>query len=387
MRKRIAVLGCTGSVGRQALEVVEAHSERFELVALAASRWSDLLVRQIQRWRPRLVGLVEAPEEDTSRLGARFVTGRESLTQLVAAAGADLVVMAVPGAVGLRPTLAALQGGANVALANKESLVMAGHLVMRAAGSGRAAVLPVDSEHNAIWQCLRGEGEGEKAVEAVAALILTASGGAFRDLPMAALATVTPQQALRHPNWSMGAKITVDSATLMNKGLEVIEAAWLFGVPLERIRVVMHRESIVHSLVEFIDGSVKAQLAAPDMRLPIQYALSYPERWDCPVARLDLSALASLTFGPVDPVRFRCMYLALGAAERGGTYPAVLAGADEEAVRLFLDGVLPFHLIGEVIEAVLNRHHTVSNPDLETVFEADNWARNTCRDIAVKVAA
>jgi 1-deoxy-D-xylulose-5-phosphate reductoisomerase len=297
------------------------------------------------------------------------------------------VLVAVPGRLGLSPTLAALQAGTTVALANKESLVMAGHLVMAAARAHGAAVLPVDSEHNAIWQCLRGEGTTSDLAAEVAALILTASGGAFRDAPLSSLSRVTPAEALRHPTWSMGQKITVDSATLMNKGMEVIEASWLFGVPLDRIRVVMHRESVVHSMVEFVDGSVKAQLAMPDMRLPIQYALSYPERWPCPIERLDLARLGALTFGEVDPVRFRCMYLALEAARRGGTCPSVLAGADEEAVRLFLAGVLTFDRIADVVEDVLSRHQPVPSPPLEAVLEADRWARVTSRELAAQVAA
>jgi 1-deoxy-D-xylulose-5-phosphate reductoisomerase len=290
------------------------------------------------------------------------------------------VLAAVPGRVGLLPTLAALQRGKTVALANKESLVMAGHLVMGAARAHGAEVLPVDSEHNAIWQCLRGEGAANAPASEVASLILTASGGAFRDLPLAALSRVTPAEALRHPTWSMGPKITVDSATLMNKGLEIIEASWLFGVPLERMQVVMHRESIVHSLVEFVDGSLKAQLAVPDMRLPIQYALSYPERWPCPVPRLDLARLGMLQFGEVDRQRFRSMYVALAAARAGGTYPAALSGADDEAVRLFLAGALPFDRIADVVEMVVERHRPATDDSLEAVLEADDWARRACRE-------
>jgi 1-deoxy-D-xylulose-5-phosphate reductoisomerase len=274
-----------------------------------------------------------------------------------------------------------------VALANKESLVMAGHIVMATAQRHGATVLPVDSEHNAIWQCLRGEGTPDSPALEVEALILTASGGAFRDHPLDALARVTPVEALRHPTWSMGPKITVDSATLMNKGLEVMEASWLFGIPLERVRVVMHRESVVHSLVEFVDGSVKAQLAVPDMRLPIQYALSYPERWPCPVPRLDLVQLGQLTFGPVDRQRFRAMYVALEAARHGASYPSALSGADDEAVHLFLNGALSFDRIPDVVSAVLDRHRPVAAPSLEAVLEADAWARATCRELVAGVAA
>jgi 1-deoxy-D-xylulose-5-phosphate reductoisomerase len=288
---------------------------------------------------------------------------------------------------GLCPTLQALERGITVALANKESLVMAGHLVMETARAHGAVVLPVDSEHNAIWQCLRGEGAAEFPAAEVASLVLTASGGAFRDYPLTALPAVTPAEALRHPTWSMGPKITIDSATLMNKGLEIIEASWLFGIPLARIRVVMHRESVVHSLVEFTDGSMKALLAVPDMRLPIQYALSYPQRWPCPIERLDLARLGHLTFGDVDRERFRAMYVALDAARRGGSYPSALSGADDEAVRLFLAGVLPFDRIPDVVSEVLERHHGIASPSLEAVLEADQWARVTCRELVASVAA
>jgi 1-deoxy-D-xylulose-5-phosphate reductoisomerase len=385
--KRVAILGSTGSVGRQALDVIAAHRERFQVVALAASQPTPLFERQLHEWQPTLAALATAPEGVFEPGPGRVHVGPHAVETLAAESTADLVLVGVPGRFGLCPTLAALRSGKTVALANKETLVMAGHLVMEAARARGVAVLPIDSEHNAIWQCLRGEGEPGAPAAAVAALILTASGGAFRDLPISALSRVTPAEALRHPTWSMGPKITVDSATLMNKGLEVIEASWLFGVPLDQLRVVMHPESIVHSLVEFVDGSLKAQLAVPDMRLPIQYALSYPDRWTCPVPRLDLARLGSLTFREVDPVRFRCMYLALEAARRGDSYPSVLSGADDEAVRLFLEGALPFDRIADVVGEVLDRHQPVPTPSLDAVLEADTWARVTCRDLVAGVAA
>jgi 1-deoxy-D-xylulose-5-phosphate reductoisomerase len=380
LKKRIAVLGSTGSVGRQVLDVAAAHPDRFEVVALAASHLSEAFREQLRTWRPALAA-VSTPPPASADIPSALWVGEAALARLAAESDADLVLVAVPGRVGLLPTLAALECGKTVALANKESLVAAGQLVMAAAARSGAVVLPVDSEHNAIWQCLRGEGSPHAPAADVASLILTASGGAFRDLPLAALSRVTPAEALRHPTWTMGPKITVDSATLMNKGLELIEASWLFGVPLERLRVVMHRESVVHSLVEFVDGSLKAQLAVPDMRLPIQYALSYPERWPCPIARLDLAQLATLTFGEVDRLRFRCMYVALDAAKAGGTYPAVLSGADDEAVRLFLAGALPFDHIAEVVEAVLARHQPDGGESLEAVLAADAWARAACREL------
>jgi 1-deoxy-D-xylulose-5-phosphate reductoisomerase len=387
LTKRIALLGSTGSIGLQTLEIVAAQPDRLEVVALAAGRWSDTLAEQARRWRPSLVALPALPPDARDLSPARIVSGEDSLVEVVREAGADLVMVAVPGRLGLCPTLAALESGTTVALANKESLVMAGHLVMATAHAHGATVLPVDSEHNAIWQCLRGEGSADAPSADVQSLILTASGGAFRDYPLNSLEAVTPAEALRHPTWSMGRKITVDSATLMNKGLEVMEASWLFGVPLERVRVVMHRESVVHSLVEFVDGSVKAQLAVPDMRLPIQYALSYPERWPCPVERLDLARLGQLTFGEVDRRRFRAMYLALDAARLGGSYPSALSGADDEAVRLFLAGALTFDRIADVVGEVLDRHTGLASPSLETVLETDRWARATCREVAARVAA
>jgi 1-deoxy-D-xylulose-5-phosphate reductoisomerase len=382
LRKRIAILGSTGSVGQQALDVVAAHPDRFQVVALAAGSLSETFERQLRRWQPALAA-VSTPSSSfpSDHAPTHLLDGEPALAHLAAEAGADLVLVAVPGRLGLLPTLAALEAGTTVALANKETLVMAGHLVMGAARANGVVVLPVDSEHNAIWQCLRGEGTPEEPAAEVASLILTASGGAFRDLPLDRLRDVTPTDALRHPTWTMGPKITIDSATLMNKGLEIIEASWLFGVPLERMRVVMHRESVVHSLVEFVDGSLKAQLAVPDMRLPIQYALSYPERWPCPIPRLDLAQLGALTFGEVDPARFRCMYLALDAARAGGTYPSVLSGADDEAVRLFLDGALTFDRIPDVVEAVLGQHRRSEDPSLEVVLDADRWARAMCRDL------
>jgi 1-deoxy-D-xylulose-5-phosphate reductoisomerase len=384
LKKRLAILGSTGSVGRQALDVAAAHPDRFAVVALAASRLSDAFTHQLHAWHPALAA-VTAPA--TARPPDGVLQGPGSLVRLMVESDADLVVMAVPGRVGLEPTLAALESKKSVALANKESLVMAGHLVMAAAHAHHVAVLPVDSEHNAIWQCLRGEGAPGAPAAEVASLILTASGGAFRDLSLEALGDVTPAEALRHPTWSMGPKITVDSATLMNKGLELIEASWLFGVPLEKMRVVMHRESVVHSLVEFVDGSLKAQLAVPDMRLPIQYALSYPERWPCPIPRLDLAQLASLTFGEVDRRRFRSMYVALEAARAGGTFPAALSGADDEAVHLFLAGALRFDRIADVVERVLERHRGDTAASLDAVLEADAWARVACRDLVAATTA
>ena len=317
--KRIAILGSTGSIGRQALEVIEWHPDRFVVVGLAARNDAALFREQVARFRPRLAALSNPGPDGWCPRGTRLRGGSDSLVEVATAPDVDLVLVATSGTAGLAPTIAALRAGRPVALANKETLIMAGHLVMRAAREGGGAVIPVDSEHSAIWQCLSGEER-----ERVRRVTLTASGGAFRDLPLDELARVTPQQALQHPNWAMGPKITVDSATLMNKGLEVLEARWLFDLPLDRIAIVLHRESIVHSLVEFADGSVKAQLSLPDMRLPIQYALSHPDRFPIPSEPLDLARIGSLSFGSVDPRRFCFDLFAIEAVWRGGSYTSSL---------------------------------------------------------------
>ncbi|MCX6023350.1 MAG: 1-deoxy-D-xylulose-5-phosphate reductoisomerase, partial [Chloroflexi bacterium] len=312
---------------------------------------------------------------DFASLGAQ----RLPLEAMARLPEADLVLVATVGRAGLAPTLAALEAGKRVALANKEVLVMAGEAVLDAAHRGGGVLLPVDSEHSAIWQCLQGE-TAEGGASRIARLVLTASGGAFRNHTPDELRAVTPEQALRHPNWVMGPKVTVDSASLMNKGFEVIEAHWLFGVPLERIEVLLHRESIVHSLVEFVDGSFKAQLGAPDMRTPLQYALSYPDRWPNPgIPRLDLAALQQLTFAPVEPGRWPCLELALQAARQGQTYPAVLSAADEVAVEEFLAGRIGFLDIPLLIEATLAAHRPTARPSLEETLEADAWARTEMR--------
>lgn len=370
-RRRVAVLGSTGSVGRQALDVLRQLPDRFDVVALAAGRNGDELARQVAAFRPRYAS-AEAESPALRDAMAAAGTREATMDEMAVAPDVDLLLVATAGAAGLLPTLAALRLGRPVAIANKEVLVMAGHLVREAMLAGGGELRPVDSEHSAIWQCLWGEDE-----TAVRRIILTASGGAFRDFDEAQLAAVTPEQALNHPTWKMGRKITVDSATLMNKGMETIEAMWLFGVPMEKVEVVLHRESIVHSLVEFSDGSVKAQLGVPDMRLPIQCALAYPERMPVPPAPpLDLAAVGALHFDRPDLARFPALRLAMEAGERGGTFPAVMAAADEVVVERFLDGQVGFLDIPRVIEAVLNDHDPVADPDLETVLDADRWARS-----------
>jgi len=370
--KGLVVLGSTGSIGRQTLEVVRALPQRFRVVGLAAGNNLSLLEEQVRQFRPRLVYASRQGEQLYLRLREAGLPCQWAYPEeMVTAPGVEVVMVATVGRAGLSPTLAALQAGKVVALANKEVLVMAGHLVREAARQGGGQLRPVDSEHSAIWQCLWGE-----RAEAVARLLLTASGGPFRDTPLEELGRVTAAEALRHPTWQMGPKVTVDSATLLNKGLECLEARWFFDLPLERIEVLLHRESIVHSLVEFRDGSLKAQLSAPDMRLPIQMALTYPERVEgVGVPRVDLGRLGALHFGPVDLRRYPCLALALEAGRRGGTYPAVLSAADEVAVQHFLAGHIGFLDIPRLLEDALARHRALPSPSLDEVLEADAWGR------------
>jgi len=368
--KRIAILGSTGSIGRQTLEVIAANPERFAVRALAAGRDAAALLEQVRRFRPALACLAD-PHAPAGDFPIPLLRGEEGLQALASDPLADLVVVATPGAAGLVPTLAAIRAGKQVALANKEVLVMAGEIVTAEAARHGVTLRPIDSEHSAIWQCLQGE-----AHQALERIILTASGGPFRTWPREALARVTPEEALRHPTWRMGPKVTVDSATLLNKGMEIIEAHWLFGLPYPRIEVVVHPQSIVHSLVEFHDGSVKAQLGFPDMRLPIQYALGYPERLPTRYTALDWKTVGPLTFEPVDTERFPCLRLAREAGEKGATYPAVLAAADEVAVELFLQGRIGFLDIPRCIEEALAAYAPMPAPlDLEAIQAADAWAR------------
>lgn len=371
-RRGLAILGSTGSIGRQTLEVVRHLRGRFRVVGLAAGHNVTLLEEQARAFSPTLLWADREADYLRRKTAARWAT----MEEMASHPDVDIVVVATSGRAGLLPTLAALRAGKVAALANKEVLVMAGHLAVAEAHRHKGELRPVDSEHSAIWQCLRGEDRRN-----IARIILTGSGGPFRDRPLDELERVTPEQALRHPTWQMGHKITVDSATLLNKGLEAIEAHWLFGVPFERIEVVLHRESIIHSLVEFSDGSIKAQLGMPDMRLPIQCALTHPERLPTAEAkRLDLARIGSLTFAEPDPKRFPCLGLALEAGRRGGTFPAVLAAADEVAVEHFLGGHIGFLEIAKVVEATLSAHQGVSEPTLEEVLAADAWARQWAED-------
>ncbi|MEK7248048.1 MAG: 1-deoxy-D-xylulose-5-phosphate reductoisomerase [Chloroflexota bacterium] len=375
---KVAVLGSTGSVGRQTLDVIRSLPGRFNVVALASGSNVTILEEQAREFRPRMLFCEREEDYARERIKDRSLTGKwATMEEMAAHRDVDLVVVATVGATGLGPTLAAARAGKAIAIANKEVLVMAGHIVTAECRRSGAELRPVDSEHSAIWQCLRGE-----SPESVERLVITASGGALRDLPQEELERVTAEQALRHPNWQMGKKITVDSATLLNKGLECIEARWLFDVPMDRIEVLLHRESIVHSLVEFRDGSVKAQLGVPDMRLPIQCALTYPDRIpETTVPRLDLKSIGTLNFGIPQHHRFPCLGLALEAGRRGGTAPAVLAAADEVAVENFLAGYIRFTDIARVIEDTLSAHSEAGNPSLEQVLEADRWARAYAEDL------
>jgi len=378
----VSIIGATGSIGRQTLEIIAHHPDKLRVVALAAGRDVDALSELAARWQPRLVALADqdAAKACSGKFNCPVLTGIEGFTEIATHPETDIVVVAVPTAKALLPTLSALKAGKRVALATKEVLVSGGHLVTQQLHQS-GELLPIDSEHSALFQCLQGED-----VSKVDKLLLTASGGPFRTKPMDELKRVTVEEALAHPTWRMGAKVTVDSATLMNKGLEIIEARWLFGVPAERIEVVIHPQSIIHSLVEFVDGSVKAQLSLPDMRLPIQYALLYPERHPCPIQRLDLTKIGALTFEPPDEVRFPCLRLAKLAVQVGGTMPAVLNAADEIAVNAFLQRKIGFMDIPAIIEAVMERHRPIAEPDLNTVWEVDEWARAMARELVQKLA-
>jgi|694.fasta_scaffold19797_6 1-deoxy-D-xylulose-5-phosphate reductoisomerase len=372
---RVAVLGSTGSIGTSTLDVIAASPGRFSPFLLSAHRSVQPLVEQAWACRPRWVVVVDpaaAAQIGSGALpaGTSLAVGPEALDDLVQSPEIDRVVSAIVGAAGLRSTWAALEAGKTVALANKETLVMAGPLVMRLAERTGGTIVPVDSEHSAIHQALRTGSTDE-----VTRIVLTASGGPFRTRPRETLAAVTPEEALKHPTWSMGPKITIDSATMMNKALELIEARWLFGVPATKLAVLVHPQSIVHSMVEFVDGSVIAQLSPPDMRLPIQYALSYPERIDSPTRRFDFAQAMTLAFEPPDPVRFPAVRLGHEAASRGGTAGAVLNAANEEAVRGFLEGVLRFTDIADVCARVLDEHPFQPDPSLDDVRRLDAWAR------------
>ena len=372
--KRVVLLGSTGSIGTSTLKVAEDLPDQIRLIGLAAGHNSELLLKQTLRHRPEAISVCDPRKagELESALGAatRVYAGEEGLLKLATLPAADIVLIAIVGTAGLQPALAAIRAGKDIAVASKEILVMAGEIVMREARKHGARVLAVDSEHSAIFQCLDG-----KPPSSVRALWLTASGGPFRNTPREEFAAITVERALRHPSWVMGRKITIDSATLFNKGLEMIEARWLFDIEMARVRVVVHPQSVVHSMVEFVDGSMLAQLSTPDMCLPIQYALTYPARVASQRVQTNLAQLGQLTFEEPDRERFPALDLARKAGEIGGTLPAVLNAANEVAVSAFVQHAINFPQISERVGRVMDRHKVIAHPRLEQILEADAWAR------------
>ncbi len=385
MLEKVAILGSTGSIGTSTLAVIREHPEQFEVVALAAGNNANLMIQQVKEFQPRLVSMAtrEAAEAVKREVGdeVRVMWGDEGLKEVAASPDSTYLVSALVGSKGLVPTLEAIRAGKKIGLENKETLVTAGHIVTAEAKKHQVPLLPIDSEHSALFQCLHGE-----RMDDVERVIITASGGAFRDWSREELVDATVEQALNHPNWAMGNKITIDSATMMNKGFEVIEAHWLFDFPYEKIDVVLHPQSVIHSMVEFKDGAVMAQLGTPDMRVPIQYALSYPKRMQLTTKRLDFVQLSRLDFKEMDFKRYPCLKMAYDAGKTGGTVPAVLNAANEVAVQTFLQGKCTFLAIEEIIERTLDAHQAVSNPSLEEIEEADRWARQFAQDGLVPLA-
>ena len=379
--KHLAILGSTGSIGQNALSVVESHSDAFVVAGLAANTSVDRIEQQVHQFRPRLVAVRN--EEAANQLRKRLkdvktvevLSGSDGVSAVATMAEVDLVLEAMGGSAGLLPTLEAILCGKDLAFVNKEVLVMCGSLIMEAAKENSVRLLPVDSEISAIFQCLSNVNSEVDRRSDIHRLILTGSGGPFRETPLEQLNSVTPQQALQHPNWKMGEKITIDSATMMNKGFEVIESQWFFDVKLSQIEVVIHPESIIHSMVEFVDGSLLAQLGVSDMRLPIQYALTYPCRLSTSVPRLELSQIGALHMEPVDSEKFPCLELAYSAAKVGGTLPTVLSSADEVVVQAFLNGQIGFMDIPTYLEEVMTRHDVTLRPTLDDILAADQWAR------------
>ena len=387
--RQVAILGSTGSIGVNTLDVIRAHPNRFKVVALTAAKQVDLLAQQCAEFKPAIAVVSDADGAARlskllleNKINTQVLYGPEALVNAVADSDCDTVMAAIVGAAGLVPALAAAKAGKRVLLANKEALVMSGDLFMHAMKEGGGELLPIDSEHNAIFQCLPKQFSKELNPRlGVEELWLTASGGPFRNTPLDQLASITPEQACAHPNWVMGRKISVDSATMMNKGLEVIEAFWLFGLPLEKIKVLIHPQSVVHSMVRYRDGSVLAQLGQPDMRTPIAYGLAWPERIDAGVAPLSLTQLSSLNFAEPELARFPCLSLAFAAAKAGGTAPAVLNAANEIAVAAFLDEGLPYLQIPSVVEEVLNAIPASSASSLELILSIDARAREAAKAV------
>ena len=379
MTKHIAILGSTGSIGTQTLDVARAHADKLTVEVLTAGRNSQLLINQAREFKPNAVVIADESKYNEVKsaladLDIKVWTGAKAIEDVVQMNTVDTVVTAMVGYAGLSSTIKAIEAGKNIALANKETLVVAGELITKLVAKHKVRVTPVDSEHSAIFQCLVGEPDVEK-------LIITASGGPFRTKSIDELRTVTPQQALKHPNWNMGAKITIDSATMMNKGLEVIEAHWLFGIPYEQIEVTVHPQSIIHSMVQFIDGSVKAQMGLPDMKLPIQYALSYPDRWPSDFGRINFKSQQPLTFEAPDLEKFRCLALAYEALGKGGNMPAIMNAANEVAVDAFLKGRIGFLDIAETIGKTMQQMPFISQPTYDDYVATDRESREFARGL------
>ncbi|MBO1581462.1 1-deoxy-D-xylulose-5-phosphate reductoisomerase [Bacillus sp. XF8] len=383
MVKYISILGSTGSIGTSALDVVAAHPEHFKIIGLTANHNIDLLEKQIHTFHPRIVsvGTKELADALRKRISTdiKVTYGTDGLIEVATHPDSNLVLTSVVGVSGLLPTIEALKAKKDIAIANKETLVAAGHIVTELAKQNGCRLIPVDSEHSAIFQCLNGENNKE-----IEKLIVTASGGAFRDKTREEMQTLHAKDALKHPNWLMGTKLTIDSATLMNKGFEVMEARWLFDIPYEKIDVLIHKESIIHSLVEFIDGSIMAQLGAPDMRIPIQYAFHYPTRLQSNYKKLNLLEIGSLHFEKPDFKKFPCLHYAYESGKIGGTAPAVLNAANEIANALYLQNEISFFDIEKTIYSTLEAHHSIANPSLETVLEVDRWAREYANALLIR---
>ena len=372
--KKISILGSTGSIGVNALNVVDNQRDDFNVIGLSAYKNSKLLVEQVKKYEPEFVSIVDAEaahrlEQELGAFDVKILKGREGLLELSSYGNVDLMLNALVGSSGMEPTINAIRSKVDVALSNKESLVMAGSIITNLANKTNVKIYPVDSEHSAIWQCLVGEDTKE-----INKIILTGSGGPFRELPIEKFNTITLDQALNHPNWEMGKKITIDSATMMNKGLEVIEAQWLFNMPTEKIKIVIHPQSIIHSMVEFKDKSIKAQLGLPDMKIPIQYALTYPSHCETDWDELDLTEIQSLTFEKPDFIKFPCMKLAFDVLNTGGTAPAVLNVANEQAVYRFLKHEINFNEIPSIIEIACEKHEFVSDPSIDDILNIEKWS-------------
>ena len=372
--KKISLLGSTGSIGANVLDVIERNPEKFQILGMSAGNNVDLFAKQIRKFKPRVVALFDTKKiptlkEQIADLDIEILSGEEGSIAVATLPEADVVVSGVMGSAGLLPAIHALKSGKNLALANKETLVIAGELVLREAKKTNSQIIPIDSEHSAIFQVLNGEKK-----ERIKKIILTASGGPFRTFSLGEMETVTVKDALKHPNWDMGAKITIDSSTMMNKGLEYIEAKWLFGVNTP-VEIIVHAQSIIHSMIEFVDTSIIAQLGIPDMRVPIAYALTYPDRFECDLPSLDLTTMGNLTFEAPDFERFPCLQLAIDAMEIGKTMPAVLNAANEIAVQAFLEELISYKDIAELIRMVMQNHNPSPLKELQDVLIADRWAR------------